>query len=270
MMQIIAKAETSKLAVYEYRCQAGPSDRSVPEMHNEHSISYVRRGSFGYVAQGKPHELITGSLLIGRPGLEYSCTHEHHAGGDECLSFKFTPEGIEEIGANDEAWEIGAAPPLPEIMVIGELAQAVAEGSSTLAFDEVALMLAAIFVRNVRGTRSAAARIRPHHRRRAIDIARWIEASSNQAVDLDSMARAAGMGSFHLLRTFSRVLGLTPHQYLIRSRLRHAARLLTHDDSAVTQIAAMVGFGDLSNFVRTFHRAAGMSPQQFRRRSRAG
>ncbi|HEU4602100.1 MAG TPA: AraC family transcriptional regulator [Steroidobacteraceae bacterium] len=268
-MHIVAKAKTSKLTVYEYRCQAGPGDRPVPEMHNEHSISYVRRGNFGYVAQGKLHELVTGSLLIGRPGLEYSCTHEHHACGDECLSFKFTAEGIEDLGIDDEAWELGATPPLSEIMVMGELAQSVTEGSSTVGFDEVALMLAATFARSVRGTRSASAKIRPHHRQRAIDIARWIEASSNQPVDLDSMARAAGMGSFHLLRTFSRVLGVTPHQYLIRSRLRHAARLLTHDDSTVTQIAATVGFGDLSNFIRTFHRAAGMSPQEFRSRARA-
>ena len=56
------------------------------------------------------------------------------------------------------------------------------------------------------------------------------------------------------------MLGVTPHQYLVRSRLRHAARLLADDDSAVTDIAYDVGFGDLSNFVRTFHRAAGVSP----------
>jgi len=60
------------------------------------------------------------------------------------------------------------------------------------------------------------------------------------------------------------VLGVTPHQYLVRSRLRHAARLLTEEDSAITDIAYDVGFGDLSNFVRTFHRAAGVSPGAFR------
>ena len=64
------------------------------------------------------------------------------------------------------------------------------------------------------------------------------------------------------------MLGVTPHQYLVRSRLRHAARLLADDDSAVTDIAYDVGFGDLSNFVRTFHRAAGVSPTQFRQASR--
>lgn len=64
------------------------------------------------------------------------------------------------------------------------------------------------------------------------------------------------------------MLGVTPHQYLVRSRLRHAARLLTEDDIAITDIAYDVGFGDLSNFVRTFHRAAGMPPKKFRQASK--
>jgi AraC-like DNA-binding protein len=70
------------------------------------------------------------------------------------------------------------------------------------------------------------------------------------------------------LRLFSSVLGVTPHQYLVRSRLRHAARLLADDERSVTDIAYDVGFGDLSNFVRTFHRAAGVSPRRFREASR--
>jgi AraC-like DNA-binding protein len=72
------------------------------------------------------------------------------------------------------------------------------------------------------------------------------------------------LSPFHFLRLFSGVLGVSPHQYLVRSRLRHAARLLANDGRPVTDIAYDVGFGDLSNFVRTFHRAAGISPLKFR------
>jgi len=60
------------------------------------------------------------------------------------------------------------------------------------------------------------------------------------------------------------VLGVTPHQYLVRSRLRRAASLLADDARPITDVAYDVGFGDLSNFVRTFHRAAGVSPRRFR------
>ena len=61
---------------------------------------------------------------------------------------------------------------------------------------------------------------------------------------------------------------MTPHQYLVRSRLRHAARLLADEERPITDVAFEVGFGDLSNFVRTFHRAAGVSPRRFRQAAR--
>jgi len=60
------------------------------------------------------------------------------------------------------------------------------------------------------------------------------------------------------------VLGVTPHQYLVRSRLKRAAKLLAQEEIPVTDVALDVGFADLSNFVRTFRRAAGVSPRGFR------
>ena len=65
------------------------------------------------------------------------------------------------------------------------------------------------------------------------------------------------------------MLGVTPHQYLVRARLRRAARLLADEERSITDIALDVGFADLSNFVRTFHRAAGVSPSGFRRAAQA-
>ena len=74
------------ITVSEFRCSAGPGDRPFAEQHRGHSISYVRKGSFGLHCRGKFQELVAGSVLIGHPGDEYTCTHEHVC-GDECLSF---------------------------------------------------------------------------------------------------------------------------------------------------------------------------------------
>src|SRR5881398_1725356 len=104
--------------------------------------------------------------------------------------------------------------------------------------------------------------------RRAVETALWIDAHSHQQIDLEQAAGQAGISPFHFLRLFSSVLGVTPHQYLVRSRLRHAARLLADNDISITDVAYDVGFGDLSNFVRTFHRAPGVSPRRFREGSR--
>jgi AraC-like DNA-binding protein len=227
----------------------------------------VRKGSFGCHSRGRFFELVAGSVLVGHPGDEYICTHDHVC-GDECLSFSLDPELVEAIGARPEIWQVGAMPPLPELMVLGELAQAAAEGKSDVSLEEVGQIFASRFVDLVAGRSRKVAPATSRDRRRAVETALWIDAHSENAIDLEGAAGQAGISPFHFLRLFSDVLGVTPHQYLVRSRLRHAARLLADEERSITDIAYDVGFGDLSNFVRTFHRAAGVSPLRFQQASR--
>jgi AraC-like DNA-binding protein len=223
----------------------------------------VRKGSFGYHCRGRSFELVTGSILVGHPGDEFTCTHDHIC-GDECLSFFLSSELVEAVGGRAELWQIGAAPPLPELMVVGELAQAAADGRSDVGLDEIGQFLAGRFVEVIAGRRRKTAPLTARDRRRAVETALWIDAHSHRRIDLDHAAARAALSPFHFLRLFAGVLGVTPHQYLVRSRLRHAARLLADDERSITDVAYDVGFGDLSNFVRTFRRAAGVSPLRFR------
>ena len=255
------------MTVSDFRCSAVPGEKPFVELHHCHSISFVRKGSFGYHCRGRSHDLVAGSLLIGSPGAEFVCTHDHVC-GDECLSFFFEPELVQTIGERAEAWQVGATPPLAELMVLGELAQASADGQSDIGLDEVGHLIAQRLVEVVSGQAKKPAKVTARDRRRAVEAALWIDANSHREVELEDVAQQAGVSPFHFLRLFSSALGVTPHQYLLRSRLRHAARQLADDDKAVTDIAYDVGFNDLSNFVRTFHRAAGVSPLKFRQASR--
>jgi AraC-like DNA-binding protein len=256
-----------RISVTEFRCTALPGDRPFAEQYAAHSISYVRKGSFGCYCRGRFHELVAGSILVGHPGDEYTCTHDHVC-GDECLSFFLHPELVETIGDQRAVWQVGSVPPLPELMVLGELAQTAADGSSDVGLDEFGHLLVGRFVETVSGHSPKPMTASLKDRRRAVETALWIDSHSQEEIDLEAAARQAGISPFHFLRLFSDVLGVTPHQYLLRSRLRHAARRLADDDSPITEIAYDVGFGDLSNFVRTFRRAAGTSPKKFRRASR--
>jgi AraC-like DNA-binding protein len=259
--------ERKRISVSDFRCTAEPGEKPFAEQYACHSISYVRKGSFGCHCRGRFHELVAGSILVGHPGDEYVCTHDHVV-GDECLSFFLDQELVEAIGDRPEIWRVGSVPPLPELMVLGELAQTAAGGNSDVGLDEVGHLFASRFVDVVSGRAPKPMTASLRDRRRAVETALWIDANSHRQIDLDDAAAQAGVSPFHFLRLFSDVLGVTPHQYLVRSRLRHAARRLADDDSPITDIAYDVGFNDLSNFVRTFHRAAGASPQKFRRASR--
>jgi AraC-like DNA-binding protein len=256
------------LAVFDYRCRCGPADAAYPEEHTGYSISYVRKGSFGYLTRGRSFELVAGSLLIGYPGDEYSCTHAHYAGGDECLSFQISPELVDCLGGGETAWRSAYLPPLPELMLWGELAQSAADGSSLADLDELGLEIASRFVALATGKPEKPSRASARDRRRAVEAALFLDAHAHEPIDLQRTATAVGLSAFHFLRLFASVLGVTPHQYLVRARLKRAARLLAAGEHGISAIAFDCGFSDLSNFVRTFHRAAGVSPRDFRRKAR--
>src|SRR5215470_4031818 len=129
--------------VVDYRCSAGPADAPFVEVHGSFSLSYVRRGSFGCTTRGRSFELVAGAFLLGRAGDEFLCSHEHHGAGDECLSIQFDAEQLDELGLSAGAWESGALPPLPQLAVLGERAQAAAEDGATLALAEAGTLLAA-------------------------------------------------------------------------------------------------------------------------------
>jgi len=267
-MQTAALVPSGPIRVLEYVCSATPSTAPYAEEHAEYSVSFVQSGSFGYHCRGESFELVAGSVLVGAPGDEFMCTHEHRAGGDHCLSFRLSPECVDSLAASKSSWQSRGLPPLPELMVLGQMAHAASRGECDLGLDEIGLLFAARFARVVSGQSQPRVASNPRDRKRAVDAAFWIESRARNEVDLASVADQAGLSPFHFLRLFSRVLGVTPHQYLVRSRLSRAAQLLSEQDSPITEIALEVGFADLSNFIRTFQRAAGVSPSSFRKLAR--
>jgi hypothetical protein len=58
------------------------------------------------------------------------------------VTFRYSPELVEEIGGRPEAWPAGGVSPLAELTVIGGLAQAAA-GGGDLGLDEVGVLFAA-------------------------------------------------------------------------------------------------------------------------------
>jgi AraC-like DNA-binding protein len=263
-MPATALFETSSFSVIDYRCAATPEDEPFVEHHTWFSLAYVRKGSFGCCTQGQPFDLVPGALFVGFPGDEYVCTHEHHICGDECLSFSFAPEIADAVEGNAAAWRTGVLPPLAELMPLGELAQGAAAGRNDLSLEEAGALLVSRFLGVVAGKRQTTPVAQGRVRRRVIETAARINSLSRKRLSLEAMASWAGLSPFHFLRTFTRTLGLTPHQYLIRCRLADAARQLGQQEVPITTIAFDVGFDDLSHFIRTFRRATGIPPRRFR------
>jgi len=105
---------------------------------------------------------------------------------------------------------------------------------------------------------------------RVTENVRAIQRNPGARWALSDLARHAEQSPFRYLRTFRRVTGVTPHQFILRTRLRDAAsRLLAHDTNVI-DIALESGFGDLSNFNRAFRLEFGLSPRAYRRQFARG
>ena len=89
---------------------------------------------------------------------------------------------------------------------------------------------------------------------------------AHHPIALADLAPDAAVSRYHFLRTFRQVVGLTPHQFILRTRLHNAAVELRRSTRPVLDVAMDVGFTDLSTFNRQFKTILGVTPTLYRRR----
>lgn len=89
--------------------------------------------------------------------------------------------------------------------------------------------------------------------------------NAHQDLTLNNIATRARMSTRTLNRRFREQTGMTPLQWLHRSRIRQAQYLLETTGHSVERIAICVGFGSQTTYCDRFKRLVGTSPQAYRR-----
>ena len=180
--------------------------------------------------------LAPGALLLGNEHHAFECRHEHGT-GDRCLSFQLTPEFVEGVvaavpGVRRIAFSAPRLPPHPLLLPIVAAAEAAREDDDAAAFEEVAL--------------------------------RRIEAQADKPLAPAELARGAAMSPYHFLRTFRAMAGMTPHQFILHTRLLRAAVRLRRTADSIFAIAFAAGFSDLSNVQLPLSADHGAKPSTYR------
>lgn len=92
----------------------------------------------------------------------------------------------------------------------------------------------------------------------------YINEHLDRDLKLSDISAIAHISPYHFSRLFKQSLGVTPHQYILRSRINKAKYLLQHSKLSIAEIAIEVGFCDPSHLTRYFKRVFGATPKQFR------
>ena len=208
-----------------------------------------------------------GSLLLGNAGDCFVCGHEHGT-GDRCVSFSYDQEFRERIlGGAGVAKSHFRTPRLPALRALSPLvskASALLAGAERGAFEELGVRALVQAMQLTSGAELRSRVVEPGSLARVTRVIRMIDNDLEGPHDLTGLAWIARLSPYHFIRVFEGLTGITPHQYLLRTRLRRAALRLCTEPARVLDIALSCGFGDISNFNRVFRAEFGMSPRAYR------
>lgn len=261
-------------SVADVLCTCGPHDRPFEERHAQALVALVVAGAFEYRSSAGRALMTPGAVMLGNAGECFECGHRHRI-GDRCIAFRYAPGFFERIAADAGVGRSGASFETVRIAPQRAFAPFVAAAcagvaaQAQLAWDELALSLAVRTLRLAAGMPAQdASAVPPATLARVMQVLQRVDETPEADLGIERLARLAGLSPYHFLRTFERATGSTPHQYVLRARLRAAAQRLADEPAKIVDIALESGFDDVSNFNRAFRAEFGASPRAFRARVR--
>lgn len=261
---VVDKAVSSRVRVRSWR-RADPTPVSGrPAAHDGVEVAWFASGTAEYRVGRHTLQVGEGDAVVVPSQTEHTTAFltEMRAGA-VWLSPEFVDEVADAFGANGQ--DLGASRLGPEARLFGlgrELEAEVAEAGpgQIVAIESLAEALVVRLLR-VAGS-DGRAPVRDRRMRAALEL---VEARFADPLDVDDLARAAGMSRFHFSRAFRDATGKAPYAYLLDVRLARAAELLRGGQRSVTEVAFEVGFRDLGRFARAFRAKTGRSPNEWRR-----
>ena len=99
---------------------------------------------------------------------------------------------------------------------------------------------------------------------RLLKVIDYVKENVGKVIETETLANMVCLTKSHLERLFREKLGTSPLQYILRTKIQCAQRLLMTTNYSIQVIAHEVGFDDPSYFIRVFRQKIGFTPQDYR------
>ena len=91
----------------------------------------------------------------------------------------------------------------------------------------------------------------------------FIKKNIRESISLKDLSDKACMSTTSFYRYFKRELGMSPIEYILNEKLKHAKKLLSNPNIHVNEVSYASGFEDCNYFIRLFKKYEGVTPKQY-------
>jgi AraC family transcriptional regulator len=263
--------------ICDFKCLCNECTKSKRE-YNEHlSLCITRSGNFYYNAFRGTLDTYTGSVLISKPGYDYTVTHPGEI-PDECTIIIFKKafyEDIEEQLQLNGHWFFSnkdiqslllKTNPQVEQLHYALLQAAKQPRLHKLEMDNIVMeILEEVLSRftDYELPQALPARLKKHHLVTIEKAKQYLNENLAKNISLQELARYCCISPFHFSRVFKIFTGYPVYQFLQQMRLKHA-ELLLNTALPVADIAFQSGFNSIDYFSAAFKKQYKLSPSVFR------
>lgn len=98
----------------------------------------------------------------------------------------------------------------------------------------------------------------------------YIRKNLTEQINITTLSTLSNMSETTFYKAFKSEMGLTPNEFIIRERLRHAESLLINPEISVKEAYLSSGFNSFSYFCRIFKKFHNINPTEFKNRGNLG
>ncbi|MED0959621.1 bifunctional transcriptional activator/DNA repair enzyme AdaA [Bacillus paramycoides] len=99
-------------------------------------------------------------------------------------------------------------------------------------------------------------------------ITEYIQKHYFDALTLDLLAEMCHGSPYHLQRTFKKIVGISPIEYIQQFRITKATEYLSHTNKSIMEISTAVGIENPEYFATLFKKKTGFTPTEYRKKNR--